>query len=213
MALRPAMRSSVKSATNGSLPVVQLLILSCCLLFYLTFILLFFKTSTWVEIPLPLPLPPNPICKCIGVSSMRQGNYKIILGDPGDHRILAFPKNGDADVPFGKSGGVRENGTNHCMAPPAPMPKGPKLCQPHCLFNVVTDPSESHDLAGDPRYADLIQKLTRRLQELGAQGPPPAFIYPKDIYHNNVSTEICPTADKTGFLEPLPCFPGGQCHQ
>eukprot|EP00054_Salpingoeca_dolichothecata_P029366 m.230586 g.230586 ORF g.230586 m.230586 type:complete len:144 (+) comp26457_c0_seq7:1261-1692(+) len=48
-------------------------------------------------------------------TSIRQGNFKLILGSPGDPRIVEFPKPGEKDVPFGQTGGVREPGTNHCM--------------------------------------------------------------------------------------------------
>eukprot|EP00045_Choanoeca_perplexa_P014289 m.167271 g.167271 ORF g.167271 m.167271 type:complete len:97 (-) comp16634_c0_seq19:61-351(-) len=51
------------------------------------------------------------------VSVMRLGDYKLIRGDPGTDLILSFPKPGPMPTPFGQSGGVKEQGTDHCRAP------------------------------------------------------------------------------------------------
>eukprot|EP00911_Craspedida_sp_UC1_P000300 UC1_evm1s229 len=43
-----------------------------------------------------------------------------------------------------------------------------------CLFDVVADPSESHNLASDPAHAAVIKKMEARLAALSASHVPPA---------------------------------------
>ena len=45
----------------------------------------------------------------------RVGEFKLIVGSPGDSRYLKWPAPGSV-MPFGQSGGEVEEGTNHCRA-------------------------------------------------------------------------------------------------
>ena len=51
-------------------------------------------------------------------------------------------------------------------------------CQTHCLFNTTSDPSETHDVAGEPSAAAHLQAMLRRYAELSTQGLP-VFGYPQ----------------------------------
>eukprot|EP00730_Choanoeca_flexa_P008071 TRINITY_DN12435_c0_g2_i1.p2 TRINITY_DN12435_c0_g2~~TRINITY_DN12435_c0_g2_i1.p2 ORF type:complete len:543 (+),score=100.69 TRINITY_DN12435_c0_g2_i1:106-1629(+) len=136
------------------------------------------------------------------VSAMRQGDFKLIRGDPGRQDfILAFPEPGSEPTAFGQSGGVHEAGTDHCRAPPGSIPQTDKRCEPYCLFNLVDDPAEEHDLSGDPQYAEVIARMSTRLDELGNNAPEPAFIIPSNemAKFNNAT---CKQMRNIGYLEP-----------
>jgi len=74
-----------------------------------------------------------------------------------------------------------------------------------CLFNVVTDPGEHHNVASDPANANLIAQLLARLAAAAATGPPLASAFPPDIGPINQTAQdaICEQQEQTGYLEPL----------
>ena len=74
------------------------------------------------------------------------GDYKLIVGNAGDARMMAWPELSQTPTPFGRDGGVRELGTTHCRAPSGSGKAEHRPCLPHCLFDVVADASESRDL-------------------------------------------------------------------
>lgn len=137
-----------------------------------------------------------------GVTAIRVGAFKLITGPPGDNRVVPWPDNAPSAVPFGRTGGEREAGTDHCRAAPGHTAPGTDKCKPHCLFNVEEDESESRDLAGDPKYASLIANITRILETAAKTGPPPAYVYPAGQWPSKVQALLSNMA-AGGFLEPL----------
>eukprot|EP01065_Artemidia_motanka_P027557 TRINITY_DN32746_c0_g1_i1.p1 TRINITY_DN32746_c0_g1~~TRINITY_DN32746_c0_g1_i1.p1 ORF type:complete len:550 (+),score=153.05 TRINITY_DN32746_c0_g1_i1:54-1652(+) len=144
-------------------------------------------------------------------SVIRRGPYKLIVSNPGDDTLMPLPPRSEQPVPFGRSGGEVEEGTDHATGPALKWPAGglTKCVAAPCLFNVVDDISESHDLAGDPQHAALIANLTKRLQEAALRGPPVASSFNSTVaghrYQKQVKTEQCSLAGTYGFVEPADC--------
>ncbi len=63
------------------------------------------------------------------------------------------------------------------------------------------DPAEQHDLADDPEYASTLGRLIARVEEAAATGP--AWAWPMFDTKNALQQEMCASAQKTGFYEPL----------
>jgi len=124
--------------------------------------------------------------------ALRVGDYKLIVGYPGDSRALPLPATelraaaiADADdriygnfysdrvtVQVDQSGGGPgpdgcdyNNGTG---CPCHHLNGGP------CLFNVARDVTESHNLAADPAYASIKRALLKRMSEYASTHMPPA---------------------------------------
>lgn len=115
----------------------------------------------------------------------------------------APPSSSGCPVPFGKSGGVLEAGTNHARATSAPFgPRFELTCKPWCLFNLTADIGERDDLGANPAYQAIAQKLASRLKYHAATGPMPAFIWPVDEWAVKVN-DMCVASVKSGFLEPI----------
>ena len=139
-----------------------------------------------------------------GVTAIRQEDMKLILGPPGDKRVLKWPAllpHGHDPVPFGKTGGkVRwDKGERSCLSGTvaAPMDNSEK-CRPGCLFNVTADPSESENLYHI--YPEIVDKLKTVLEVTGCKAPPPS----KYWSHEKKGLEnICTAQKRTGFLEPV----------
>ena len=150
--------------------------------------------------------------------SLRVGDFKLIVGNPGDSRVVAWPDPAAAAVPFGRSGGYVEPGEpDHCRAAsnkkvesvdaglgPELGLEGPLPCQLHpCLFNVVDDVSESNDLASNASYAGVLQKLLHRLDAAGATAPPTTLAYKfNSSEYTKQSALVCSNARVTNFIEP-----------
>jgi len=122
--------------------------------------------------------------------ALRMGRFKVIRGYPGDSRVLPLPAaeahatkiaHGDDAIsglsPDGRrqlGGGGGDPGPDGCNYTTG------KGCPCHhlnggpCLFDVVADPSESHNLAADPQFADVKAKLLARLAAVSATHMPPA---------------------------------------
>lgn len=109
-------------------------------------------------------------------------------------------------MPFGKSGGSVEKGTDHYYAPLLDgdsnvfSESGP-TCNPACLFDLEADLAEATDLASKPEYADILANLTALLDAAGAEGPPPAYIGPDSA--KAAMNDLCAGERTSGFLEPL----------
>lgn len=138
--------------------------------------------------------------------SLRVGDYKLIVGYPGDNRVVAWPAPGTTPTQFGKTGGNIEAGTNHCRAPTGggkPSVKDKPCSDKPCLYNVVKDISESNNLADDPAYADTLASLQKRLAEVARTGPSTTLAYPLNkTAFKAASASICANAVRTDFLEP-----------
>lgn len=92
--------------------------------------------------------------------TIRVGDMKLILGDPGDDRVVHWPDLSPNAIPFGRSNGTRDvydfekaQNLQHCRAPHPPGPKFSAKCQYNgCLFNVTADESESINLINESKY-------------------------------------------------------------
>ena len=135
-------------------------------------------------------------------SVIRVGEMKLIRGDPGDSRTVAWPPTGDAPVPLGRSGGVLEPGTDHVRGSELAGGVVPGRCRPHCLYNLSADVGEQVDVARQPGYAALARALAARLDAAGAEGPPHAYIWPPQHYHQVVQKQLCDIANQLGTVEP-----------
>jgi|TARA_B110000208_G_scaffold148826_1_gene179620 hypothetical protein len=119
--------------------------------------------------------------------AMRVGDFKVIVGYPGDSRALPLPASelhaseliAEEDKLFGITPEVRRRlgggggnpGLDGCM-----YNNGtgcPCFFKP-CLFDVEHDPSESKDLAEDPAHAATLRQLLARLKEISGTYMPPA---------------------------------------
>ncbi len=140
-----------------------------------------------------------------GVTAMRSGNLKLILGKKvGDSRTLAWPELSDEDVPYGKTGGLIEQGTDHCRSGPVEgTKKGDKECPDGCLFDLVADPGETNNLINDDKYADAIKEMTRALEKAGREAPPVNRYFPEPEPYKSKTSAICAASVQTGFVEPL----------
>ena len=69
------------------------------------------------------------------------------------------------------------------------------------LLQLQKDPAEQHDLASDPAYASTLKQLIARVEEVAATGP--AWAWPMFETNNALQQEMCTSAHKTGFYEPL----------
>lgn len=139
-------------------------------------------------------------------TSLRIGAFKLLVGDPGDSRIISWPRLGTTPVPFGQSGGLAEGTTGHCRAQSGSGSRSTKkFCVDRpCLFNVVDDPSESNDLAANQSYAETIAMMTKRLAEAGASGPPLSLAYPyPPAQQAEMEKQICDHAVETDYWEPV----------
>lgn len=142
-----------------------------------------------------------------GVTAIRgEGGMKLILGNPGDDRVLRWPKPPSPDapkVPFGKTGGLREGTTGHCRAPPTHGKVKPVNCLNGCLFNITEDEAETTNLINDPKHSAVVAHLTQRLKEVGEAAPPKSQYYPEPQPFHSVLEQICASSIKTNFLEPV----------
>ena len=138
------------------------------------------------------------------------GRFKLIQGKPGPDFTVPWPEPAASPVPFGLSSGGLEAGTDHMRAggvkQNTTLPDGThhayKTCVPACLFDLIADPGEQHDLAADPAVADVLASITARVEAAAATGPP--WAWPKE--GNQLQTaeyENCLTTEKTGYFEPV----------
>lgn len=135
-------------------------------------------------------------------AAIRYNHYKLIIGKVGGSNVIqSWPKQGSSPVPFGRSGGTLEPGTDHCRAPlleDALHVTADVTCDPYCLYHVIDDPTESKDLAKESGYANITSHLLALLKNATATAPPPAYIIP-----SAARDQLCADEAATGYLEPL----------
>ena len=137
---------------------------------------------------------------CLG-TAIRIGRFKLILGDPGDRTVAAWPPKAAAPVAFGKSGGERESGTDHCRAPD--RKEGRPSAHGIYLFDLIADPTESANLADDPAHASTLEKLRAALAAAGLDNPlPPAYIYMDKASESAARAASCAGMVRTGYMQP-----------
>jgi hypothetical protein len=151
-----------------------------------------------------------PVCFVPFGSTIRVGKFKLHLNShPGPDFTVPWPTPADEPVEFGLSSGGLEPGTDHMRAGGVRQNQTghqTHTCFPACLYDLVADPGETHDLAGDPAMYQVIVSLTARVQAAAATGPPWAWLDNSAaraaVDHN------CVVAEETGYYEPvLESFP------
>jgi hypothetical protein len=139
------------------------------------------------------------------IVAMRKNNLKLIIGkDVGDNRILAWPELSPTPVKYGLTGGLIEQGTDHCRSgnTKADKGKGPD-CSAGCLYDLVADAAETHNLINDPKYKDDIGAMKKRLREAAAAAPPKSQYWSEPEPYDRKLAAICDASIKTTFLEPV----------
>jgi len=98
---------------------------------------------------------------------------------------------------------VIEPGTDHVRGSELAGGVVPGHCRPHCLYNLSADIGESRNLGHDPAYAALARALAARLDAAGAEGPPHAYTWTPQHYHQVVQPQLCEIATQLGTVEPV----------
>jgi hypothetical protein len=138
--------------------------------------------------------------------AIRVGNFKLILGRPGDKRVMAWPEVGPSPTPFGLSGGEREPGTDHCRAVDGHTKAN--LNSGTWLYDLAADLNETNNLAGDASQQERIRNMTARLKEAGAlHTGPAAYAFARKADQKRASEAVCAQMHETGFLEPSDLTP------
>ena len=144
-------------------------------------------------------IPPVSPEECPGCDAFaaRFGDWKVIFGVRDGHLAQQWPAEGAA-IPFGRSSGAVESGTDHCRAALLPVitPKRESKSGTW-LFNLKDDPYEHTNLADDSKYASMIAGFKQRIADAARTAPRPA--YPS---LPNATDIICANEKKYGFLEP-----------
>eukprot|EP00045_Choanoeca_perplexa_P015298 m.190352 g.190352 ORF g.190352 m.190352 type:complete len:575 (-) comp16939_c0_seq1:63-1787(-) len=135
--------------------------------------------------------------------AIRMKDMKLIVGNPGDARTIAWPELAEDNIPFGLSSGLVVPGTDHAYAGSFGKGNASLACNPYCLFNLTADLGEQDDLARQPKYASLIQTMLARLEYHGSTGPPPAFLYPDQASYQKAVNTCYNVSRKEGFLQPI----------
>ena len=143
-------------------------------------------------------------------TAFRQGRWKLIQGNPGSAGVCHLPPPSSTPVKFGASGGTITP-PDHCAGGSwvnnETFPTYNIGCnQPFCIFDVMDDPAEQHDLSGTANGAAAGQRLMARLQILSRSGAQePGLSYPgrsSDGYRDVLKPMICARANATGFWLP-----------
>jgi len=110
--------------------------------------------------------------------------YKVVMGFPGDARVVALPDlHEDQTFLGGHEGNVHTTRS---------------LCEDRpCLFNLETDPGEAHNLAY--REPDVLDRLLGRLRALSV---PQADPQPADALTPVPSDAACAVVNSTGAWQP-----------
>eukprot|EP00040_Diaphanoeca_grandis_P027757 m.158827 g.158827 ORF g.158827 m.158827 type:complete len:637 (+) comp31110_c0_seq1:223-2133(+) len=137
---------------------------------------------------------------------IRVGDYKVLIGYPGDARVVVEPNTdlGGSEQfqtvePSG--GGPGKDGCNYTTGRGCPchhLNGGP------CLFNVVLDPSESHNLAGDKQYTAVMTSMLKHFYEMSSTHVPPAGLTGSDLRADEALN--CQQLSKLKAFEPYGPF-------
>eukprot|EP00051_Salpingoeca_urceolata_P031212 m.10785 g.10785 ORF g.10785 m.10785 type:complete len:536 (-) comp3858_c0_seq1:56-1663(-) len=131
--------------------------------------------------------------------AIRFNHYKLIVGSPGKSVIQAWPNVSATPVPFGQTHGHVEPGTDHCRAPLLEgVDASAGSCKPYCLYHLIDDPQETTDLAGNPKYKAIAERLLSTMVTARATAPPRSYAGSADA-----EKQVVAQAKATGFLEPL----------
>ena len=107
--------------------------------------------------------------------ALRVGDYKLLVGYPGWDEHYVYPN-------------------NHRLSPD--MQLHWDVCKSHCLFDVVSDVAEVHDLSDDPAYAEILGRMLDRFWTLSnASGAVVADAM--------FDSKQCAAAKTHGFWQPV----------
>lgn len=148
--------------------------------------------------------------------ALRVGRYKLIMGYPGDSRVLPLPASETMATKIAQSDNVilgitaeERRGLNGDGGGPGPDGcdyKTGNKCPCHhlnggpCLFDIESDPTESHDLARNSSFALLIADMTARLLNISATHVPPAGLV-GDVLHQDCAVK-CTKVQALNAFEP-----------
>eukprot|EP00937_MAST-01D_sp_MAST-1D-sp2_P001249 g1249.t1 len=140
--------------------------------------------------------------------SMRAGDFKIVMGWPGEDGLCHLKPPLAQPVPYGQSKGKVTQG-DHCEGGhwDAQFTHQNASCVPYCLFDVKRDPSESNDLSGSAAHRDVAQQLLQRLGEVSRTGVAVPELCNKTEYKRRFGAVRCAVAEQTGFWLPLDFVP------
>ena len=142
-------------------------------------------------------------------TAIRVGRLKAIVGAPGDSTVLALLPPPESPIPFGHSGGTVEPGTDHANGPGIKESTPSPRCKPACLFDVVADANETHDLAAEPSHASVLQSMLSTLTAATADAMPPQEIFQAgdNAAKAENAAQMAAICAQTGFLEPGDIIP------
>lgn len=115
-------------------------------------------------------------------AAVRKGDWKLIIGDPGDDQLFEMPALLESEREFmagppGACSADKIKGHARCRGlwDGKTITHQSSKCDTHhpCLFNVKADPSEHENLAEE--YPDVVEELTAVLTEAGTTEPPEDF--------------------------------------
>ena len=169
----------------------------------------------------------SPLCPAGCPSAIRVEDLKLIINASCTDRPVwqKWPSPGSQPVPFGRSGGTVEHGTDHARAPllghihddaddeeadgrestqTGTGKWDQQQAEKICLYNLTADPGERENLAKHPAYARKLAELRSILAARAATGPPVEIAY-TDVGMVNRSTDnaVCEQEQAAGYLEPV----------
>ena len=146
-------------------------------------------------------------------ASIRQGDFKLIIGHAGLDNLTYPPPVSTFEIPYGLSGGIirrdTRKGVNQAMgfAPWNSLNTSSLGRQCHigkgCLFNVILDPSESHDLSSDPSHESTRKLLYRELTKASSYSFPSCNITTEAEYRTVLVPKLCGVVSDQGFWLPF----------
>ena len=155
-------------------------------------------------------------------TSFRMGDFKLLIGWPGDCGLCHLPPPADHPIPFGRTGGKLTEG-DHCAGgrwlnnqtfqrpevwPPGGNGSGCGSMLPDVvrLFEVKSsDLGEQNDLSQLASHQPIIDKMLARLRVLSADGAPMpslSVIRTQGVYDDVIHPKMCARANRTGYWLP-----------
>ena len=136
------------------------------------------------------------------VIAIRSGDYKLIIGNPGDARLLKWPELSSSPLQFGLTGGkTRDSGTTCLSGIVTGTQKNMKHgCKKGCLYNIINDQGETNNLIHNTSLRSIVNEMKLKLSDAGKNAPK------QNSYWSDPSDEleqICISEIKTGYLEPI----------
>eukprot|EP00040_Diaphanoeca_grandis_P006394 m.37262 g.37262 ORF g.37262 m.37262 type:complete len:1122 (-) comp17613_c0_seq1:99-3464(-) len=139
--------------------------------------------------------------------ALRVGDFKLIMGMPGDTRTFMMPQPPPEPIEFGHSwGSIDANTTDHCTSQRPPTHTPTVDCSNGCLFNIVTDPTESDNLVSDPLHAQRVESMQQRLVEAAEDALAPSeaeVFYGDGPAREQIIEQWNALCAVDGFMQPI----------